>query len=478
MVANIGIPVFLSTIFIILYCITIIGLVLLVLLENRNPLKTIPWVIVLIFVPGIGLIFYYFFGRDNRRLRIISRRIYKRFRKQIHIENQPQDVSVVPPGYLPLAQLLNNSNYSAIFCGSDISIFDNGKDKFEALLADITSAQHHIHLQYYIFQSDKTGHKVKNALIKKAREGIKVRVIYDDVGSWDAKKTFFEEMKKEGIEVYPFLKVVFPILTSKVNYRNHRKIVVIDGKTGYMGGMNIADRYVYGNKLGLWRDTHFRVTGPGVYGMQASFLLDWYAISGNLVNEKEYYPELQTYSDMKMQIIMSGPTNQWRTLMQAFIFCISNAKKYIYIQTPYFLPTEALNQALQMAALGGIDVRLMLPKRSDTKSVQMATFSYIDKMLKSGVKVYLYDKGFLHSKTLITDDILTCFGSSNFDFRSFEHNFEINAFVYQEDFTIKMRDLFLRDIRDCEEVTYTVWRKRPITRRLAESFMRLFAPLL
>ena len=478
MIANIGISALLSIIFIVLYCITIIGLVLLILLENRNPLKTIPWVIVLIFIPSIGLVFYFFFGRDNRRLRIISRRTYKRFRKKVYIENQPQDLSVIPANYLPLAKLLNNSTYSAIFCGSDISIFTNGEEKFDALLEDIANAQHHIHLQYYIFTDDKIGNKVKDALIKKAREGVIIRILYDDVGSWDTKNSFFDEIKNQGIDIYPYLKVVFPILTSKVNYRNHRKIVVIDGKMGYVGGMNIADRYIEGNKLGLWRDTHFRVTGPGVYGLQASFLLDWYVISNDLVNGKEYYPELQVSSDMKMQIATSGPTSQWRTLMQAYIFCISNAKKYIYIQTPYFLPTDALNQALQMAALGGIDVRLMIPKRSDTRSAQMATFSYIDKMLKSGVKVYLYRKGFLHSKILLVDDALTSFGSSNFDFRSFEHNFEINAFAYQEDFSLKMKELFMQDINSCEEITYPEWRKRPLTRRLSESFMRLFAPLL
>ena len=478
MFSNIGISTLIAIIFVLLYCLTIIGLVLLVLLENRNPLKTIPWVIVLLFIPGIGLIFYYFFGRENRRLRIISRRIYKRFRKQVRIENQPQDMNIVPPDYLPLARLLNNSNYSAIFRGGDISVFTNGKNKFEALLEDLENARHHIHLQYYIFTDDRIGHIVKDMLIKKAREGIIIRVLYDDVGCWDTKNSFFNEMKKEGIEIYPYLKVVFPILTSKVNYRNHRKIVVIDGVIGYAGGMNIADRYFYGNKLGQWRDSHFRIEGGGVYGLQASFLLDWYAISNNLIKGKEYYPTLQATSDLKMQIVMSGPTSQWRTLMQAFIFCISNAKKYLYIQTPYFLPTDALNQALQMAALGGIDVRLMLPKRSDTRSAQWATFSYIDKMLKAGVKVYLYENGFLHSKTLVVDDTLTCFGSSNFDFRSFEHNFEINAFAYQRDFAIKMKNIFLNDINDCQEITYTTWRKRPITKRLAESFMRLFAPLL
>ena len=464
--------------FIVLYSLTIIGLVLIVLLENRNPLKTIPWVIVLIFIPGVGLIVYYFFGRSNRRLRIVSRRMYKRFRKQIRAEYQPQDVSAIPTVYHPLARLLNNSNYSAIFTGSQLTIFTEGKDKFESLLNDIATARHHIHLQYYIFEDDLTGSQVKTALIKKAEEGVKIRVLYDDVGNWSAKRRFYREMKAKGIEVYSILRVVFPILTSKVNYRNHRKVVVIDGQIGYMGGMNIADRYVKGNKIGPWRDTHFKITGPGVYGLQSSFTLDWYAVSNQLIKGEEYYPDLQKYTDTKMQIVMSGPTGRWHTLMQAYIFCIANAKKYIYIQTPYFLPTEALNQTLQMAALGGIDVRVMIPKNSDTKSAQKATYSYVDKMLRSGVKVYLYKKGFLHSKLLLIDDQVSCFGSSNFDFRSFEHNYEINAFVYQKEFAQKMKAMFMLDTNDCELITYPAWRKRPIASRLAESFMRLFAPLL
>ena len=473
-----GLWAILGILFIMLYSLTIIGVVLLVLLENRNPLKSIPWVIVLIFVPGIGLIFYHFFGREDRRLRIISRRIYKRIIKQAPTAMSPRNMNQVPPAYLPLAHLLNKSNYSAIFRGGHIFTYTNGNDKMTALLEEIKKAQSYIHFQYYIYNDDRAGHRVRDALIEKAREGVKVRLLYDDMGSWSTKNRFFETMKQEGIEVYPFLKVAIPILTSKFNYRNHRKIVVIDGVVGFMGGMNIADRYYEGNRLGPWRDTHFKITGPGVYGLQSAFLFDWYAASLQLIKGKEYYPRMNELSEMKMQIVTSGPTSQWRTLMQAFIYCISNAKKYLYIQTPYFLPTEALNHSLQMAALGGIDVRLMIPKRSDTRSAMMATFSYIDKMLESGVKVYLYDQGFLHSKILLSDDMLTCFGSANFDFRSFEHNFEINAFVYQREFTENMKRIFLDDISRCEEVTYARWRKRPLTRRLLESFMRLFAPLL
>jgi cardiolipin synthase len=474
-----GISTFISIIIFVLYSLTILGLVLLILLENRNPLKTIPWILVLMFVPGIGLIMYYFFGRDNRRLRIITRRIYKHFFNNVWIESTVHNVIEIPENYRPLANLLNNSNYSAIFTGCKISVFTSGKEKFDSLLEDIARAKHHINIQYFIFKDDQTGCKVKDALLAKAREGVKIRVLYDDVANWSVKNKFFNEMKREGIEIYSFLKAVFPVLTSKVNYRNHRKNVVIDGKIGYMGGMNIADRYVVGNKLGNWRDTHFKIEGQGVYGLQAAFMSDWYAMTRESIKGSEYYPENKIYTDLKIQIVTSGPTDPWRTLLQAFNFCISNAKKYIYIQTPYFLPTEELNQALQMAALSGIDVRLMLTKKSDTVTVQMAMYSYVEKMLRAGVKVYLYSNGFLHSKLMVSDDMLVCFGSSNFDFRSFEHNFEINAFVYQLDFALRMKDLFMHDlVQNCEELNLRSWRKRPLTKRLAESFMRLFSPLL
>lgn len=466
-------------IFIILYSVTILGLVLVIIAENRNPLKTIPWVIVLLLTPGIGLIFYFFFGQDNRKQRIISRRTYKRIMRRPHDGNLPQDACSVPTPYQPLVTLLANSNQSSLLYGSDMSIYTNGSDKFRDLISEIEKATHHIHLQYYIFCDDKIGNIIKELLIAKAKEGVEVRVLYDDVGCWKVKEKFFKEMQEAGIEVYAFLKVAFPVLTSKVNYRNHRKIVVIDGKVGFMGGMNIADRYEKGTDWGTWRDTHFKITGKGVHGLQAAFLIDWYVVSKQLLNAKIYYPPVPVYSDDNiMQIATSGPVGQWRILLQAYIFMIANAKKYIFIQTPYFLPTEGLNQALQTSALGGIDVRLMLPKRSDTRTANMATHSFIDEMVKAGVKVYFYKPGFLHSKLLVTDDAVTCIGSANMDFRSFEHNFEINAFVYQPAFAKQMRKVFMYDMHHCERLVPTRWLRRPLKQRLAESFMRLFSPLL
>lgn len=478
MLETIHIQFIVGFLFIILYMVTIVGLILVVLTENRNPLKTIAWVVVLLLAPGIGLVFYFFFGQDNRKHRIISRRSYKRIMKQPFHGKLSQDVCSVPEAYKPLATLLNTTNQSALLYGSDISVYTNGIDKLTDLLHELEQATHHIHLQYYIFCDDEMGNRVKELLIRKAHQGVEVRVLYDDVGCWNVKRRFFDEMREAGIEAYGFLRVAFPLLTSKVNYRNHRKIVVVDGKVGFMGGMNLADRYCKGTSWGPWRDSHFRIRGKGVHGLQSAFLIDWYVVSKKMLNDRVYYPPAEVYSDTILQVATSGPVGQWRVLLQAAIFMISNAKRYLFIQTPYFLPTEGLNQALQTAALGGVDVRLMLPKRSDTRSAHMATHSFIDGMVKAGVKVYFYKAGFLHAKMVVSDDAIACIGSANMDFRSFEHNFEVNAFVYQHRFAREMRSVFLHDMQHCEIVIPSKWLKRPWKQRLAESFMRLFSPLL
>lgn len=464
--------------FVLLYTITILGLILVIIAENRNPLKTIPWVIVLMLVPGLGLIFYIWFGQDNRRQRIISRKTYRRIMKHPRTGKMQADSCVVREPYKELATLLNKTKDAPLLYGSDLKIYTNGKDKFHDLFEDIRRAKHHIHIQYYIFCDDETGCRLQELLIRKAQEGVEVRVMYDDVGCWNVKNRFFEVMKREGVMVYPFLKVVFPIFSSKVNYRNHRKVVVIDGNIGYMGGMNVADRYVEGLKWGVWRDSHFRITGKGVQGLQTAFLLDWYVVSKEIINGKVYYPSVHVGSDNIMQIVTSGPVGPWRILSQAEIYTITNAKKYVYIQTPYFLPTEALNQALQIAARGGIDVRIMLPERSDTRMANLASRSFLADMIRAGVKVYFYQPGFLHAKLLLSDDYLCCIGSANMDFRSLEHNFEINAFVYQSDFAVQMKKIFMHDMEQCKRITPLLWLKRPLRKRFSESFMRLFSPLL
>ena len=422
-----------GSLFILLYSITIIGLIIVIIAENRNPLKTIPWVIVLLLVPGIGLIFYFFFGQDNRKKRIISRKTYKRIINRPKMEQIEDHRAVAPESYKKLVTLLNRSKTAPLLYAENIRI-GNGEIFLE----------HHI--LYF--------------------------------GCWNVKDKFFHKMKQNGIEIYPFLKVAFPIFTSKVNYRNHRKVVVIDGKVGYMGGMNVADRYLKGVSWGVWRDLHFRITGKAVYGLQTAFLIDWYVVSKQVLTSKIYYPTLPIHTDLLMQILTSGPVSPWRTLTQAYIYIITNAKKYVYIQTPYFLPTEGLNQALLVAARGGIDVRIMIPEHSDTQMANLASRSFLAEMIRAGVKIYFYQEGFLHSKLLLSDDYITCMGSANMDFRSLEHNFEINAFVYQKDFAIQMKKIFMHDSEQSRRITPRIWLKRPLRKRFSESFMRLFSPLL
>lgn len=462
-------------IFQIIYFITALGIVFVVISENRNPLKTISWALLLLFFPIGGIIIYYFFGQDTRKLRLISKRTYKRLKKKTFNHLIIDEAVGIHADYMPLVKLLNNNNDSVLLQGNEIEIFTDGKAKFDALIKDIGNAKQHIHLQYYIFEDDKLGNQIKSALIRKAKEGIEVRVLYDDVSNWKVKNSFYEEMENYGIEITSYLKVHFPIFTSKVNYRNHRKIVVIDGRIGYIGGMNIADRY--GQKD--WRDTHLRVEGKGVLGMQSAFLIDWYSSGKILIKDNDYFPNIPASNNNNlMQIVTGGPVSPWKTLLQATIQIIASAKKYVYIQTPYFLPTEGLLQAMQSAALSGIDVRLMTPKYSDVRFVNTASQSYFEDTMKAGVKIYRMEKEFLHAKVLISDDFLTVVGSANMDFRSFEHNFEVNAYIYDEEFALRMKDIFFTDQKRCSLTNLKEWRKRPKFQKIKESVMRMFSPLL
>ncbi|MDE6623835.1 MAG: cardiolipin synthase [Alistipes sp.] len=459
-----------------IYSLTILGVILVVITDNRNPLKSVPWIVVLLLAPGVGLFFYFFFGQNLSKRRILSRRMRRRLATQL--ADDAGSGPGVPEAHRPLARLLVNTLHAVPLYGTRITAYTDGRSKMEALLGEIARARRHIHVQYYIFSDDRTGRTLRDALIAKARQGVVVRVLYDDVGCHHVKKAFFEEMRREGIEVRAFLHVKFPLFTSKINYRNHRKIVVIDGRVGFLGGMNIADRYLRGTSWGTWRDTHFRLEGGGTAGLQASFLSDWTATTRQRPADDDLFPSPERFGDNAMQLLAGGPFGKWRALLLAESFAIARARRRVWIQTPYYLPSEVLNSALQEAALAGIDVRLMLPERSDARLVELASHSFLDDMLKAGVRIEFYRPGFLHAKLLLVDDDLAVIGSANMDFRSFEHNFEINAFVYDRDFTARMAELFEQDAAHCRTITPGEWFHRPRALRLAESFMRLFAPLM
>ena len=459
-----------------IYVVTIIGTIIVVVSENRNPLKSIAWIVVLVFFPAVGLVSYFFFGRDFRRQRMISKKSLKKITK--YAEHVTPDLNNMPVGTAQEIQLLYNLTQTKLYKKNSIHIFTFGKLFFDDLIEKISQAKHFIHIQFYIIQDDELGSIFKDLLIKKASEGVEVRVIYDDVGSWRSKNSFFNEMKSHGVQISAFLEVKFAALANKINYRNHRKMVIIDGVYGYIGGMNIANRYLNGLETGVWRDTHIRIEGCGVKGIQTSFSIDWYFQQRELLWDSKYFPSIMADDDVDLQIITSGPIGEWRQIHLAVFKAISNAKRYVYIQTPYFLPTESLMTAMQTAALSNVDVRIMIPERSDSKIVHIGTLSYIQSVLDAGVKVYMYKPGFLHAKMIVIDDEMCSVGSTNMDFRSFEHNFEANAFIYSEKVTKEMKKIFLYDQKDCKRVIKRTWRNRPIKQKSMESIIRLLSPLL
>ena len=464
------------------YQVIVILTIIHVVLDNRQPAKTMAWALVIWFVPVVGIVFYLFFGVNTRKERLISQRSLDMLSKRSMLEFVEQRDLRLPEEYKPIIDLFVSENFSLPFKGSEVKIHTDGYSFFHALLKEIASAKDHIHLDMYIFEDDALGNMVRDALVAKVREGVEVRLIYDDVGCWNVSNRFFERMREEGIEVAPFLPVRFPSFTSKVNYRNHRKMIVIDGRTGFMGGMNIALRYVKGTKSQPWRDTMLQITGSGVYSLQRAFLVDWYFVDRNLISNRKYYPhpsEESSHNESLLQIVTSGPDTPYPEIMQGYVRMILAAKKYIYIETPYFLPTDPVLFALKTAAAGGVDVRILVPLRSDTKFVEWAGRSYLREMVKAGVSVSYYKAGFLHSKMIVCDDAICSCGSTNVDFRSFENNFESNAFIYDTKVAIAMRDIFLEDTSQSLLFTDMPHRVKPnILKRLVESLVRLMSPLM
>ncbi len=451
-----------------------------VVLNNRNPIKTVAWMLVLIFIPILGLVLYFFFGRDTRRLKYIDKRSLSQIQQRCFLAYPEHVAPKSPEQYAGMISFFDNVANARLMGHTDVQIISNGKDFIQELLNAINEAEEHIHIMFYIFEDDATGHLVRNALIEKARQGVEVRLIYDSVGCWSVNPSFYDEIRCAGGYVSAFFKVRFPIFTNKVNYRNHRKVVVVDGKVGFVGGFNIADRYVTGGEWAVWRDTMLVLRGGAVYGLQISFLIDWYFADRSLVSGRRYFPLLSDMSgsDSMLQIVTSNPVGHSRIIMNGLLFSLIGAREYIYMQTPYLMPNEPVITAMQAAALSGIDVRLMIPLKSDSRLTDYASFSYLGELLNAGVKIYLYERGFLHSKMLVSDDMLSAVGSANIDFRSFDYNFEINAYVYDTDVAKRLRALFLDDSKGCRQLTLREYRERSLARRCLESGARLLSPLL
>ena len=390
------------------YVYTILTTISMLLMENRNPVKSIAWIVVLILVPIVGFVFYMFLGRNYRKRIIISRRSIEKSKidKTSPVANMEYaSTDHFPEKFKTIATLAYNSSDANLYKNNSIKIYTNGEHLFDDIFKDIRNAKKHIHLDYYIFNSDEIGNKLIDLLISKAKENVEIRVIIDDVGSWHMKKSAIKKMENAGIEIKEFLRVGLPFLSSKVNYRNHRKILVIDGIIGYTGGINIGDEYLGKNKkFGYWRDTHIRLEGSSVYMLQMVFLTDWYYTTKEILLTRRFFPKINHCGNSMVQVVASGPDSDWESIHYAYFSAICQAKKSIYIETPYFIPDESLLKALNSAALSGVDVRIIFPKIPDHKIVNTASYSYFGDILKSGGKVYLYTKGFIHSKVIIIDD--------------------------------------------------------------------------
>lgn len=484
---------FWNSTFQIIYIIILVPVVLMILLDNRPPIKTLAWILALVFLPIIGLIFYFFLGqRKKHNIKQLSRKFSRliekpKARQQIPIHLPLEQAHV----YKPLIKLFERNSAAIPLAGNKVQFFYSGYEKLHALLKAIQNAQHHIHLQYYIFEDDNIGRQVQRALIEQAKHGIEIRVLYDDVGSWSTSKNFFEEMREAGIAVRAFMKVRFPGMASRINHRNHRKQAIIDGKIGFIGGMNLAQRYMDGGRHQYWRDTHMEIWGEAVHGLQTSFLIDWYTVDKSLLVHNDYFPDIleytksseyinapNTYSKSIIQIVASNPLQGIQEIHQGIVQMIHLATKQILLQTPYFLPSETLLNAIETASLSGVDVQLMLPQKGDSIITQYASQSYIEMLLDVGVKIWLYKDGFLHSKALTFDDSYATIGSTNLDYRSFDHNFEVNAIIYDVDLARELRLQFEKDIKHCSPLTAETWKTRSKKTQLKESIARLFSPLL
>jgi cardiolipin synthase len=460
------------------------------LMHFREPVKSISLIFALFVLPIIGLLVYYFFAQEFRKSKLFNRK--KLYDQKIiqHWEEKlilnEKDLSDIDQDCIKqkikLVQLLQNNQKKPVTFLNKVQVLINGENKFSALFEDIKKANHHIHIEYYIFNSGRIGNRLILLLCEKANEGVKVRVSYDYVASKLSSKAV-KKMKSYGIEVYPFMPVWFPNLTRKLNYRNHRKMAIIDGKVGFIGGINICDEYVNfeenpKEKL-FWRDTHLRIEGHAVKSLQAQFLLNFNFISGKeLTIEDDFFPKIDLSEKTAVQIAASGPDTDWQNIMEAILTAINTADKYIYITTPYFIPNNQILTALCMASRIGVAVKIIIPEKGDSVIARYATNSYIEKLLESGVQVFHYHKGMVHAKTMVVDGVLTSIGSCNLDNRSFDINFEINAFLYDKEVAAEMTEVYHKDLKETSQLTINEWMQRPAMEKLREALARLWAPLL
>jgi len=461
--------------------------------SREKPEKSIGWLLIFMLVPYVGIILYFFVGRNWK-----SKNLKERLSPEM-ITFIKTSLDEYTGEYMDLAKLVTVGNSSPMFLYNDVTIFKDGVAKFDALLKDLETAVHHIHMEYYIVKSDDIGHKIFDTLIRKSKEGVKVRFVMDKIGGRRFDKDYLKEIRESGIELVTYsahFASVSKFVDTSLNYRNHRKIVIIDGKIGYLGGNNIGDEYLGKGKMGYWRDTHMRVEGEFVLGLQALFFDDFFSVlsineeskkweydkqrqkykrEGDLAN---YFPKNTVTKYLPMQLVYNGPASPYSTIEQLFLKMITSAKEKIYISSPYFIPSESLLAALKVAVLSGIDVKIVFPEQYDHPPVGHASMTYIKELLDVGAEFYFYDKtSFYHNKAMVVDTKICTLGTSNFDVRSLYYNYEVNAIIYDELTSAKMEGLFYDDMAVSRLLTLDEYNERSAFTHAKESFFRVFSLL-
>ncbi|WP_018754657.1 cardiolipin synthase [Paenibacillus terrigena] len=465
---------------------TVIFIGLIIFMENRHPSSTMAWILLLALLPVVGFVFYLIFGQTYRSKRrkyvekgMQNQEAYQHYKQQIlRNEEEIKDYCENQQKMFRLSLKLAKSTIS--FSGSSTEVLTNGKKTFDALIRELELAQHHIHMEYYIFRNDHIGTQIKDILVQKARAGVEVRFLYDAVGSYQLPSSFLQEMRNAGIEVMSFMPVKFPTFSNKLNYRNHRKIVVIDGNVGFMGGLNVGDEYLSRSKTyGFWRDTHMIIKGQAVRSLQIIFMQDWQYMTGKSFMLPEYFSPAEVESTPgAVQIIPSGPDSEWTTMKSLFFSMITSAKESIWMATPYFIPDEDILSALRIAALSGIEVRILFPAKPDKWLPFLASHSYFSGLIDAGVEIYEYERGFLHSKLMIIDGETASIGTANMDMRSFHLNYEVNALLVRTASVQRMVQDFERDMTFASRIDSKKFANKKVVVRFLESAARLFSPLL
>lgn len=473
------------TVFNIIMSVAALFIAVLIFFENRHPSSTLTWLIVLALFPLVGFIMYLFIGRNFRKKKMFKQKAIQDEQAfaEMHKTRKINEKMFAKMGddHQLLFKLAHKLGKTPISFQSESEVLTDGEQTFAKIIECLKKAEKYIHLEYYIVRDDQIGNEIKDILIEKVKAGVEVRFLYDAVGSWKLSNKYIEDLRNAGVKMVPFFPVVFPFFNNKINFRNHRKIIVIDGKYGFVGGLNIGDEYLGKNKyFGYWRDTHLFVRGEIVRSLQLIFIQDWfYMTNEKLLSEKYTSVELlNTVRTSGIQMVAGGPDHEWEVIKNLFFSMIVSARKSIWIASPYFIPDEDILSALKIASLAGIDVRLLVPSSPDKKIVFYASRSYFMELLEAGVRIFEYKKGFLHSKVIIVDGELASIGTSNMDMRSFHLNFEVNAFLYRTKSTEQLVRDFINDLKVSNELQLETFKKRRIVERIIESTSRLLSPLL